>query len=90
VFGTDYTYPRDAISIAGLRQLEQTAELDDGERRGVPGASPARLIPRLVGVSDLLSDLRIWRLASRARRSLGSGDDASLPARLASPASMKS
>ena len=47
VFGTDYPYPRDAISIGGLRQLEQTAELDDGERRGVLGASAARLIPRL-------------------------------------------
>jgi aminocarboxymuconate-semialdehyde decarboxylase len=47
VFGTDYPYPRDAISIAGLRQLRQTAELDDGERRGVLGASAARLIPRL-------------------------------------------
>jgi 6-methylsalicylate decarboxylase len=47
VFGTDYPYPRDAISIAGLRQLQSTAELDDGERRGVLGGSAARLIPRL-------------------------------------------
>jgi aminocarboxymuconate-semialdehyde decarboxylase len=47
VFGTDYPYPRDAISIAGLRQLQNTAELDDGERRGVLGGSAARLIPRL-------------------------------------------
>jgi aminocarboxymuconate-semialdehyde decarboxylase len=46
-FGTDYPYPHDAISIAGLRQLEETAELDDGERRGVLGESAARLIPRL-------------------------------------------
>jgi hypothetical protein len=27
LFGTDYPYPRDAISIAGLRQLEDTGEL---------------------------------------------------------------
>ena len=47
VFGTDYPYPRDAISIAGLRHLETTAELDDGERRDVLGGSAARLIPRL-------------------------------------------
>jgi 6-methylsalicylate decarboxylase len=47
VFGTDYPYPRDAISIGGLRQLESTAELDDGERRGVLGGCAARLIPRL-------------------------------------------
>jgi len=52
VFGTDYPYPRDAISIGGLRQLRQTAELEDGERRGVLGASAARLIPRLAGASD--------------------------------------
>jgi hypothetical protein len=37
VFGTDYLYPRDAISIAGLRQLQNSAEPDDGERRGVLG-----------------------------------------------------
>ena len=52
VFGTDYPYPRDAISIAGLRRLEQTVELDDGERRGVLGAAAEKLIPRLAGTSD--------------------------------------
>ncbi len=46
VLGTDYPYPRDAISIAGLRQLESTAELDDSERRGVLGGAATRLIPR--------------------------------------------
>jgi predicted TIM-barrel fold metal-dependent hydrolase len=48
VFGTDYPYPRDAISIAGLRQLESTAELTDDERSGILGASAVRLLPRLV------------------------------------------
>jgi 6-methylsalicylate decarboxylase len=52
VFGTDYPYPHDAISIAGLRQLRNTAELDDGERRGVLGESAARLIPRLARVES--------------------------------------
>jgi 6-methylsalicylate decarboxylase len=47
MFGTDYPYPRDAISIGGLRQIQNTAELDDGERRAVLGGSAARLIPRL-------------------------------------------
>jgi len=47
VFGTDYPYPRDAISIGGLRQLQHTPELDDGERRGVLGETACRLIPRL-------------------------------------------
>src|SRR3954447_20179263 len=54
VFGPDYPYPRDAISIAGLRQLQNTAELDDDERRGVLGETAARLIPRLAGVESTL------------------------------------
>jgi 6-methylsalicylate decarboxylase len=51
VFGTDYPYPRDAISIGGLHQLERTAELDDGERRRLLSESAARLIPRLAQVA---------------------------------------
>jgi len=47
VFGTDYPYPRDSISIGGLRQLQSTAELDDDERQSLMGGSAARLIPRL-------------------------------------------
>jgi 6-methylsalicylate decarboxylase len=51
LFGTDYPYPRDAISIGGLRHLQNTAELDDDERRDVLGGSAARLIPRLAQAS---------------------------------------
>jgi aminocarboxymuconate-semialdehyde decarboxylase len=47
VFGTDYPYPRDAISIAALRHLQATPELDADERRSVLGAAALRLIPRL-------------------------------------------
>jgi 6-methylsalicylate decarboxylase len=54
VFGTDYPYPRDAISIGGLRQLERTAELDDGERLRLSSESAARLIPRLAQVGSPL------------------------------------
>jgi 6-methylsalicylate decarboxylase len=54
VFGTDYPYPHDAISIGGLRQLQNTAELDEGERRQVLGRSAARLIPRLARVDRTL------------------------------------
>ena len=46
LFGTDYPYPRDASSIAGLRQLRNTAELENRERRGFLGGAAARLIPR--------------------------------------------
>ncbi len=52
VFGTDYPYPRDAISIGGLRQLQSTSELDDDERRGVLGGSAVQLIPRLARVES--------------------------------------
>src|SRR6201995_4710572 len=52
VFGTDYPYPPDAISIGGLRHIESTAELDDRERRGVLGESATRLIPRLASVES--------------------------------------
>jgi 6-methylsalicylate decarboxylase len=52
MFGTDYPYPHDAISIAGLRQLQNTAELNDGERRSLLGGSAARLIPRLARVES--------------------------------------
>ncbi len=47
VFGTDYPYPHDDISIAGLRGVERTTELDDEERRAVLGDTASRLIPRL-------------------------------------------
>jgi 6-methylsalicylate decarboxylase len=52
MFGTDYPYPRDSISIGGLRHVQSTVELDDGERRGVLGGSAARLIPRLARVES--------------------------------------
>ena len=47
VFGTDYPYPHDTISIGGLRHVQNTAELDDSEREAILGGSAARLIPRL-------------------------------------------
>jgi 6-methylsalicylate decarboxylase len=40
-FGTDYPYPHDAISIGGLHHLQNTAELDDGERRALLGGKPS-------------------------------------------------
>jgi predicted TIM-barrel fold metal-dependent hydrolase len=47
VFGTDYPYPHDDISIGGLHRIQQTAELADTERRDVLGDTASRLIPRL-------------------------------------------
>jgi 6-methylsalicylate decarboxylase len=51
VFGTDYPYPLDDISIGGLRQVENTRELDDTEREALLAGSAARLIPRLAKLS---------------------------------------
>ena len=53
MFGTDYPYPRDGISIGGLHQLESTRELDDGERHGVLGGAAVRLIPGLANAKHL-------------------------------------
>lgn len=47
LFGTDYPYPHNDISIAALRQLEATAELSDDERTALLGGTATRLIPRL-------------------------------------------
>jgi predicted TIM-barrel fold metal-dependent hydrolase len=49
VFGTDYPYPHDDISIGGLRALQRTTELADAERDALLGGTASRLIPRLVG-----------------------------------------
>jgi aminocarboxymuconate-semialdehyde decarboxylase len=51
VFGTDYPYPRDAISIGGLRHLETTGELSDDERHVILSESAVRLLPRLARVT---------------------------------------
>jgi 6-methylsalicylate decarboxylase len=74
VFGTDYPYPRDAISIGGLRHIQDTAELDGSERQAVLGGSAARLIPRLARVASRLWGSRACsstsdRVTSLARRS---------------------
>jgi 6-methylsalicylate decarboxylase len=47
VFGTDYPYPHDEISIGGLRALQRSPELADDERRAILGETASRLIPRL-------------------------------------------
>jgi predicted TIM-barrel fold metal-dependent hydrolase len=47
VFGTDYPYPHNEISIGGLRSVQSTGELTDDERRAVLGETAERLIPRL-------------------------------------------
>jgi 6-methylsalicylate decarboxylase len=52
LFGTDYPYPRDEISIGGLNHLQNTSEFDYAQRRGVLGETAARLIPRLARVES--------------------------------------
>jgi 6-methylsalicylate decarboxylase len=47
VFGTDYPYPADAITIGARHRLETTDVLTDREREAILGGSATRLIPRL-------------------------------------------
>jgi predicted TIM-barrel fold metal-dependent hydrolase len=47
VFGSDYPYPLDRISIGGLRRLQQTSELDDGERASLLSGAATELLPSL-------------------------------------------
>jgi aminocarboxymuconate-semialdehyde decarboxylase len=46
VFGTDYPYPHDDISIGGLRTLQRTTALVGDERCGVLGDTASRLLGR--------------------------------------------
>ena len=50
VFGTDYPYPADEITIGARRQLETTAVVSEPERAAILGGSALRLIPRLAAL----------------------------------------
>jgi predicted TIM-barrel fold metal-dependent hydrolase len=47
VFGTDYPYPDDEITIAARHRLQTTDALSDTERDVIFSGAAARLIPRL-------------------------------------------
>lgn len=47
VFGTDYPYPLDRVSIGALDQLRTTSELDETERANLLGGTAAQLLPSL-------------------------------------------
>jgi 6-methylsalicylate decarboxylase len=51
VFGTDYPYPANEITIAARHQLQTTDALGDAERDAIFGGTAARLIPRLAAPS---------------------------------------
>jgi 6-methylsalicylate decarboxylase len=67
VFGTDYPYPADEITIAARHQLQTTDTLSDTERDVIFGGAAARLIPRLAAPS-------LTELARRAAAALDAGD----------------
>ena len=46
VFGTDYPYPRNDLTIAGRRSIEVTAALEDSEREAIFSGNAAALLPR--------------------------------------------
>jgi aminocarboxymuconate-semialdehyde decarboxylase len=47
IFGTDYPYPADEITIAARHKLETTTAISDAERDVILGGAALRLIPRL-------------------------------------------
>jgi len=49
VFGTDYPYPRDDLTIGGRRSIDETAVLEDSERKAIFSANAAALLPRRRG-----------------------------------------
>jgi aminocarboxymuconate-semialdehyde decarboxylase len=53
VFGTDYPYPHNEVSIGGLRSVEATEELADDERRSILACTASRLFPRLAAVAEV-------------------------------------
>ena len=67
VFGTDYPYPADEITIAARHKLQTTDALSDAERDAIFGGAAARLIPRLAPPS-------LTELARRAAAALDAGD----------------
>ena len=47
IFGSDYPYPADSITIAARHKLQTTDALSDAERDVIFGSAALRLIPRL-------------------------------------------
>jgi aminocarboxymuconate-semialdehyde decarboxylase len=46
VFGTDYPYPRNDLTIGGRRSIDATAVLEDSEREAIFSGNAAALLPR--------------------------------------------
>jgi aminocarboxymuconate-semialdehyde decarboxylase len=47
VFGTDYPYPRNDLTIGGRRSIEQSAVLEDSERAAIFSGNAAAVLPRV-------------------------------------------
>jgi 6-methylsalicylate decarboxylase len=58
VFGTDYPYPRNDLTIAGRRSIETTAVLDDSEREAIFSANAASLLPRVARLAEKVAGQR--------------------------------
>jgi 6-methylsalicylate decarboxylase len=48
LYGSDFPYVRRDLAVGSVRAIEQTAELDDAQRRNILGGTACRLIPRLM------------------------------------------
>jgi aminocarboxymuconate-semialdehyde decarboxylase len=58
VFGTDYPYPRNDLTIGGRRSIETTAVLEDSEREAIFCGNAAALLPRVARLAGQASGQR--------------------------------
>jgi predicted TIM-barrel fold metal-dependent hydrolase len=47
VFGTDYPYPHNDLTIGGRRSIDATAVLTDSEREAIFSGNAAALLPKV-------------------------------------------
>jgi predicted TIM-barrel fold metal-dependent hydrolase len=55
VFGTDYPYPRNDLTIGGRRSIDETAVLEDSEREAIFSGNAAALLPRVARLAGKAS-----------------------------------
>jgi 6-methylsalicylate decarboxylase len=55
VFGTDYPYPRNDLTIGGRRSIDATAVLVDSEREAIFSGNAAALLPRVARLTGKAS-----------------------------------
>jgi predicted TIM-barrel fold metal-dependent hydrolase len=52
VFGTDYPYPGNDLTVGGRRSIDETAVLEDSEREAIFSVNAGELLPRVKALLD--------------------------------------